>query len=91
MHSCTARCSARRRYLKLGIEVSLIEVFVNTSQFTGPFELVDAPYDTEGVGVDGWSRELWASLIVVLTTLLFSFQNTTYDAPEDVLHAPAEK
>ena len=57
---------------------------MNTSQFIGPFELVDARYDTEGVSYG-------ALLIVVLTTLLFSFQNTTYDAPEDVLHVPTEK
>jgi hypothetical protein len=36
-----------------GMEVSLTEVFVNTSQSIGLFELVDARYDTKGVGVNG--------------------------------------
>jgi hypothetical protein len=63
----------------LGIELSLIEVFVNMSQSIGPFELVDARYNTKGVGVSGWSRELWGHLVHSHHhTLFFSFQNTTY-------------
>ena len=42
--------------------MSLIEFFVNTSQSIGLFELVDPRYDTKGVGVNRWSRELYGHL-----------------------------
>ena len=51
-------CSACKRCSMSGIEVSLIQVFVNKSQSIGLFELVDTQYHTKGVGVNGWSHEL---------------------------------
>jgi len=42
----------------LGLEVSLVEDFVNTSQSIGIFGRIDMRYDTEGVVVNGWESRV---------------------------------